>query len=172
MTAWQFSGVAFGLVAYAVAWIWGGRPERIAAGVLIVVCLLSAITFRWQVGGFHLASLLLDIGRLLIFGWLCLRSDRWWLFVLTAGIALMVLVQSARLFDPSVSQYAVASADVGLGYLIDLALLLGAYERRLAGEPPAGRAAWAKAAGITSAPRRKGHDRMGASAGPRAEAAR
>ena len=126
--------------------------------MLIVVCLISAIIFRWQVGGFHLASLLLDIGRLLVFGWLCLRSDRWWLFVMTAGIGLMVLVQGARLVDPSLSQFAVASADVGLGYLIDLALLLGVYERRLAGEPPAGPAAWAKAERTAMAGRARSYD--------------
>lgn len=153
MTSWQFSGLAFGLLAYAAAWVWGGRPERFGAAVLLLVCLISGIVFTWQIGGFHLASLLLDIGRLLIFGWLCLRSDRWWPLVVTACVGLMVFVQSARLFDPSISQFAAASADVGLGYLVDLALLLGVWERRLAGEPPAGTAAWAKAVRTTVARR-------------------
>lgn len=144
-TSWQVVGMALGLVAYAVAWVWGGRPERFAAGVLIVVCMVSMIVFRWQIGGFHLPALLLDIGRLLVFGWFCLRTDRWWPFVVTASIGLMVFVQSARLVDPSISQYAAASAGVGLGYLIDLALLLGVWERRLAGELAAGPAAWAAA---------------------------
>jgi len=155
MTAWQFSVFAFGLIAYAVAWVWGGRPERFAAGVLIVVCMVSMIVFRWQIGGFHLPALLLDMSRLLVFGWLCLRSDRWWLFVVTASIALMVFLQGARLVDPSISQYAVASADVGLGFLLDLALLLGAWESRLAGEPPVAPLAWAKANRLT-ATRRSG----------------
>ena len=150
-TSWQVVGMALGLVAYAVAWVWGGRPERFAAGVLIVVCMVSMIVFRWQIGGFHLPALLLDIGRLLVFGWFCLRSDRWWPFVVTAGIGLMVFIQSARLVDPSISQYAVASADVGLGYLIDLALLFGVWERRLAGELAAGPAAWAGAARAAAA---------------------
>ena len=48
---------------------------------------------------------------------------------------------------------AVATAGVGLGYLIDLALLLGVLESRLAGEPPAARAAWAHAKRVTAARR-------------------
>jgi hypothetical protein len=150
MTAWQFSGFAFGLIAYAVGWIWGGRPERFAAGVLIVACMVSTIIFRWQIGGFHLPALLLDVVRLLVFGWFSLRSDRWWPFVATASIGLMVFVQGARLVDPSISQYAVASADVGLGFLLDLALLLGACERRLAGETRVAPSAWNKAALLTA----------------------
>ena len=153
MTAWQFSGLAFGLVAYAAAWLRGGRPERFGAAVLLIVCMISSIIFTWRIGGFHLPALLLDVGRLLVFGWLCLWSDRWWPFVATASIGLMVVVQGARLVDPSISQYAVASADVGLGFLLDLALLLGPWERRLAGEPPAGPAAWAKAERASAARR-------------------
>ena len=76
MTAWQFSGLAFGLVAYAAAWLRGGRPERFGAAVLLIVCMISSIIFTWRIGGFHLPALLLDVGRLLIFGWLCLWSDR------------------------------------------------------------------------------------------------
>lgn len=159
MTVWQNVGVALGLLAYAVAWLWGGRPERCGAVFLLVVCMISTLTSGSQIGGFNLASLLVDIARLAAFGWLCLRFDRWWPLVVTAGITLMIIVQGAKLIDPSISQYAVGSADVGLGYVIDLALLLSVFERWLAGEKAAGPAAWAKAA------RRR---RRGAGAGPSA----
>lgn len=153
MTVWQLVGFAFGLPVYAAAWVLGGRTERLGAAVLLIACMTGAIIVRWQIVGLHLPMLAMDTLRLIIFGWLCLMSGRWWPFVATAAMALTVLVQGARVFDPTITQYAVASAAVGLGYLIDLALLLGVFERWLAGEPPAGPAAWAKAIRATAARR-------------------
>lgn len=153
MTVWQLVGFVFGLPVYALAWVLGGRAERIGAAVLLIVCMLDTIIFRWQIAGLHLPMLAADTVRLIIFGWLCLSSDRWWPLMATAAMGLMVLVQAARVLDPTITQYAVASAGVGLGYLIDLALLLGVLERRLAGEPPAARAAWTQAKRVTAARR-------------------
>ena len=158
MTPWQVGGLLFGFVAYAVAWAWGGRPERLGAGVLLFACLLSSLSYRWEIGGLYLAAMAQDSVRLLIFGWLCFRSDRWWPLVTTAALGLMVLMYVIRLLDPAFSHFAMASGHVGLGYLIDLALLLGVWERRLAGEPPAGPAAWA-AADRATAVRRNGRNR-------------
>lgn len=156
MTAWQVGGLVFGMAAYAVAWGWGGRPERLAAGVLVLVALVSSSTYTWQVDGFRLASMALDLARHLVFGWMCFRFDRWWLFPVTAGLALMVFLHVARLLDPAFTQYALASAHVGLGYLIDLALLLSVWERWLAGERAAGPVAWAKAVRTTGTRRLPG----------------
>ncbi|HYC98637.1 hypothetical protein [Brevundimonas sp.] len=153
-TPWQVAGLVLGLVAYAVAWVWGGRPERLAAAVLLFACLFWGATYRWGADGFylHMAG---DCVRLLIFGWLCIRLDRWWPFGITAALALMVFMYFARLLDSTVTQYAVASAHVGLGYLIDLTLLLSVFERGLAGEPPAGAAAWARADWLTATRRNR-----------------
>lgn len=151
MTVWQVSGILFGLVAYAVAWGWGGRPERLAVGIMVVIIMLSSLTYTWQVDGFRLAAMAVDCTRLLVFGWLCFRFDRWWLFIVTGALALIVFLHLARLLDPSITQYALASAHVGLGYLIDLALLLSVWERWLAGERAAGPDAWARAARATAA---------------------
>ena len=148
MTPWQMAGIAFGLAVYVLAWFRGGRPERLGAGVFVVTFVVSAIIFDWEIGGFFWAALVLDCARLVIFGWLCFRYDRWWLLVVTAAVGLTVLAHALRLLDPGFSQVALASSAVGLGYVIDLALLLGVWERRLAGEPPAGPAAWAAAARI------------------------
>ncbi|WP_332660446.1 hypothetical protein [Brevundimonas sp.] len=144
-TPWQFGGMVFGLAVYAIAWTWGGRPERLGAGLLLMVTLLAEFTYRWQVEGFYPAGLAQDGVRLLVFGWLCFRLDRWWLFPMTAAHALIVLAFVLRYADPSLSQNALAAALVGLGYLVDLSLLLGVVERWLAGEPAAGPAAWARA---------------------------
>lgn len=146
MTPWEIGGIVFGLAVYVVAWFRGGRPERIGAGVLLVTFLTSYLIMDWEIGGFFWASMVQDCVRLLIFGWLCFRSDRWWPLVVTAAYGLAVLAHSLRLVDPGFSQVALASSYIGLGYVIDLALLLGVLERRLAGEAPAAPAAWAKAA--------------------------
>lgn len=153
MTPWQIGGIVFGMAAYVAAWGWGGRPERLAVGVMLVVVLVSSSTYTWQVDGFRLASMALDLARFLVFGWMCFRFDRWWLFPVTAALALTVFLHGARLLDPTLTQYALASAHVGLGYLIDLALLLSVWERWLAGERAAGPVAWAKAARTTGARR-------------------
>lgn len=153
MTVWQIAGFIFGLPVYVLAWLLGGRAERVGAAVLLIACMAGAVIVRWQIAGLHLPMLAMDTVRLIIFAWLCLRFDRWWPLMATAAMALMVFVQGARVLDPTITQYAVASAGVGLGYLIDLALLLGLFERWLAGERSASRAAWAQAERVTAARR-------------------
>lgn len=153
LTPWQVAGYAFALAVYAVAWTRGGRPERFAAGVMTVDLLVTTVTFSWTIDGVHSPALLQDCVRLLIFGWLCFRSNRWWPFVVAAANGQMIFVHVAQLLNPGVSHYAVASAHVGLLYLIDLTLLLGVFERWLAGERPAGPAAWAAADRATAARR-------------------
>lgn len=156
VTSWQIGGLVFGYVVYAVAWTWGGRPERFGAGVLFLTSLLSAQANAWEVGGFFPGFMALDGANLLIFGWLCLRSDRWWPLIIAAALGLIGLASVIRLLDPTFSHSAFVSAKIGLAYVVDLALLLGVGERWLAGERPAGSAAWAKAVRARAALRDQG----------------
>jgi hypothetical protein len=153
VTLWQSGGLAFGYVVCAIAWLRGGRLERFGASVLLLSWLFTTPANAWEVGSFYPGFILLDGAGVVIFGQLCFRSDRWWPFVVAAAFALTFLGHVLRLLDPALSHDAMVSAHIGLAYVIDLALLLGVWERRLAGEPPAGRAAWAKAAWITRARR-------------------
>jgi len=155
VTSWQVSGILIGMVAYVAAWVRGGRPERLAVGILVFYGLLSSFIYKWNLDSSGLLAMALNSARLLAFGWLCFRFDRWWPYVITAALVLMVFVHMAKLLDPSVSQYTLASAAVGLGYLIDLVLLLSICERWLSGEPPAGPAAWARAGWIRANRRAK-----------------
>lgn len=150
MTPWQVFGIAFGLTVYAVAWFRGGRPERLGAGVLLLSCLFSMAAFYRE----NWVSMVLEGVTLSIFGWLCFRSNRWWPFLATAAGALTALLFVIKILDPGFSQYALVSAFLGLEFLIDLALLLGVWERGLAVERPAGPAAWLKAERATAARRR------------------
>lgn len=159
MTLWQSVGLAFGYAAYAVAWFGGDRPERFGAGVLILSCLLANSANAWEVGGLYPGFMVLDVVLFLIFGWLCLRSDRWWPMMVAAGFGLIVLGHVIRLLDPALSHYAMVSAKIGLAYVIDLALLVGVFERQLAGEPAAAPAAWARAARVTAALRDRRRER-------------
>jgi hypothetical protein len=127
VTPWQISGILFGLAVYAVAWIWGGRPERLGAGLLFLAYLLSTLTDTWGVATVE------DSVRLLIFGWMCLRFDRWWLLLTTAALSQVVFVDVFKLLNPTFPRYTAISAQVGLEFLVDLGLLVGVFERWLAG---------------------------------------
>jgi len=128
VTPWQISGIVFGLAVYAVAWIWGGRPERLGAVLLFLAYLLSSLTHAaWGVATVE------DSVRLLVFGWMCLRFDRWWLLLTTAALTQIVFVDVVKLLDPGFSHYTAVSAQVGFEFLVDLGLLIGVFERRLAG---------------------------------------
>ncbi|MBX9460980.1 MAG: hypothetical protein KL785_07765 [Brevundimonas sp.] len=145
MTLWQSGGLAFGYVVCVLAWFGGGRPERFAVGVLLLGGLLSGPANAWEVNGIYPVWPALDGATLLILTGLCFRSDRWWPMVAASGYALMVLAQVIRLMDPTFSHYAMVSAHIGLGYVVDLALLFGVFERWMAGEKPAAPVAWRQA---------------------------
>ncbi len=151
MTLWQSGGLVFGYAVYAVAWLWGGRPERFAAGVLLVFGLLTDPANGWSLGAYRPGFMAMDSAVFLALGWLAFRSDRWWVLVAAAGSALIFLAVVLRLLNPGLSHDAMVSAKIGLAYVIDLALLLGVWERWLAGEPPAAGAAWARATQVTQA---------------------
>ena len=127
-------------VAMIVGWLRGGRPERFAVAVLLFKDLLlgsPSIVWRtsivWRIGDVYIDSALEDALMLLIFGWLALRSDRWWPFAATAALALTVLVHILTIVT-DISWDAAVSARVGLGLLMYAALLGGVAERWLAGE--------------------------------------
>ncbi|HEY0600654.1 hypothetical protein [Brevundimonas sp.] len=149
MTLWQSGGLVFGYLVYAIAWFAGGRAERFGVGVFLLSNLLASRADAWEVSGYYPGFMVLDALGFLIFGWLCLRSNRWWPMGCAAALGLIVLSDAIRLIEPGYSHYAMASAKIGLFYVSDLTLLLGVWERWLAGEPAAGPAAWADAARIT-----------------------
>lgn len=138
----MLAGQVIGMTAYSVAWLKGGHPERFGAGVLLVELSLSWLTYRWHISGFYLAASVQIAVLVLIFGWLSLRSYRWWPILVTACLVLVLLLRSLSLMDSSLTQVQVGSAMVGLWYLIDLTLLAGVFERWLAGEAPVGRTRW------------------------------
>ena len=131
--------IVISIVAFILAWIWGGHTERFVVAVQLLLWLAFG-SFRWMVGDVYIDSMIEDSLALTVFGWLTFRRDRWWLFVATAALALTVLVHVLTIVT-DISWDAAVSARVGLGLVTYVALLAGVGERWLAGERPAGDAA-------------------------------
>ena len=168
MTIWVVVGVWLGMAAYAVAWFWGGRTERFAAAVMLLHFAVAAMSviYLWEYNGVHLPRRIDDYVRLLIFSWLCFRSDRWWPLLMTAALGLMEVAEIVGLYNPGIARWGVVSAQVDLGYIVDLTLLLSVVERWLAGEAPDRHAAWARAAIATAGRKKRKEPRHRSEAGP------
>jgi hypothetical protein len=143
-TSWETASQVISLSVYAFVWMRGGHPERFGAAVLLLNHLAQSITYLWVIDGFYWAIAIHDSVLLLIFGWYCLRSTRWWPFVATAGFVLISFVRVLDIVNPDMSQRDMMSAQIGFWFMIDMSLLGGVVERYLAGEPAAGRSAWAR----------------------------
>lgn len=87
----------------------------------------------WNIGDVIVDPAVEDTLMLLIFGWLAVKSNRWWPFVVTATTALTVLVHLLSIVT-DISWDAAISARVGLALLMYVAMLGGVAERWLAGE--------------------------------------
>lgn len=137
-------------VAMIVGWLRGGHPERFAVAVLLVEDLvLGSPDIVWRIGDVYVDSALQDALLVLIFGWLALRSNRWWPFAATAALALAVLVHILTIVT-DISWDAAVSARVGLGLFMYAALLGGVVERWMAGERPVSDAAlWRRRRGAS-----------------------
>jgi len=136
-------------VAYGAGWLRGGHSERFAVSVMIIGYAYSSIAYRWRIDDFYWGSAIEGVVLLLIFGWLALRSDRWWPFVATAAMGLIMLVHVLSILVPDLSRYSAVSARLGLWMVADAALLAGVAERWLAGEKPVSSAAvWRRRFGV------------------------
>ena len=121
------------LAAFVIGWRWGGRPERFGVATLLLIDMASMLYYGWWIGDVQVGSAADDVVQLLIFAWLTLRSDRWWPFVVTASLALMVMIHFLTIVS-DLPSFATMSARIGLWILLYLALLVGVAERWLAGE--------------------------------------
>lgn len=140
MTAYLAASHVVGVLALLLAWFRGGHPERFCVGVLLFNQTTVIYYDRWLVGAFEPGTAVDDVVLLLIFGVLAFRSRRWWPLVVTAALALCVVVHGLAATTP-ITHYASVSARIGLWTIIELALLAGVLERWLAGERAVSRTA-------------------------------
>lgn len=124
-----------GVLVFTLAWLKGGHAERFGVTVLIIAWVVSS-TPPVMIGRLQADHGIEDVLLMLLFGWLALRSDRWWPLVMTATLVLTVLVHLSMVLDPDLDHRADIAARLGLGFLTTLSLLIGVFERWLAGERP------------------------------------
>jgi len=125
------------------AWLKGGHPERLAAGVTVIAFAVSFYTHTLRVGDFYAGDAVVDLLLTGFFIWMAVTCERWWPLFMAAIMGLTMVVYIAAIVVPDVGPYAVISARIGLGILSALTLLAGAGERWLAGEAPtSGAAVW------------------------------
>jgi hypothetical protein len=123
------------LIAVVVGWLKGGHVERLGAAVILIVFAASFPLHPLRMWNVHVGDAAMDVAVMLFFGWLALRSERWWPLAMTAIMALTVMVHISIFLVPGLGEYAEMSARIGLGTLMALALLAGVGARWLAGEP-------------------------------------
>ena len=134
MTTWYAVLQTLGVVAFLVA-VWkGGSVERRAALILLGNNLLTVATDELGASQPAAVVALIDGATAVLFLWLALRHQRWWLLTATAALTLCTATWTISLVNPSVSFYTAASAEIGEWAVVYLALLAGAGERWLAGE--------------------------------------
>jgi type VI protein secretion system component VasK len=106
---------------------------------------VSFYTHELRVGAFYAGDAVVDLLMTGVFVWLAFTRDRWWPLIMSAIMALTLLVYVSSLVIPDLGPYAVISARIGLGILCALTLLFGACERWLVGEQAVSdREAWAR----------------------------
>lgn len=120
---------------WAVVWWKGAKPERL--GVLLLVVnytaggLLDPLRLWWTLP-------LNDLICLVALVWMALRFDRWWILVAAAAQVLMMMVHISVLSDPTLDMRVYVASRWVFGVIGLYALLAGAGERWLAGDPPGG----------------------------------
>lgn len=128
MIFWLLLPVVGGMAA-----IWGGRPERIGAGLYIAAAIL---TLMWRTHGhqrwvgIETGVLTIDLLLLVAMLILALRSDRWWPMIATAFLSLSMMAHMAKVMDPGFSRLAYALMAGASSYPVVLTLMIAILWRR------------------------------------------
>jgi len=139
MTWFSYLALTFSMAVFLLAWLKGGRPERLGALLISTAYILAAVAPPVRVyGDLLLFDAVADVALLAIFLWMSLTGDRWWPFLAAAAMFLTDVVHAAMTLIPELDTRADLSARLGLTLLSVLALLAGVGERWLAGERPPG----------------------------------
>jgi hypothetical protein len=137
MTPFVILYLVVSVVALALGWLKGGRPERLGVVVWLVAWMLAVPFNDLRIGDLRWAVALCDLASLGAFLWLGLRFERWWPLGVSACLVLTMVVHLSAVLIPGMTPLGEASAQLGLGMMAVLILASGAFERWLAGEAPA-----------------------------------
>jgi hypothetical protein len=131
----QFFFLISTLAILPIAWFKGGHPERAGVALLLVGYVAALFMRTARAGEFMFGYALVDLGFLVVLGWMTLKYDRWWLLVATAAQVLTVLTYLAVLTRPGLTARENVVAAWLFGLILLYTLLGGVLERWLAGEP-------------------------------------
>lgn len=138
ITTFLIAGHIVAWVSFATACWKGGHVERLGAMVLAGDYLLVEAIYRSPIPHPYMIATVVQFLATLIFIWMAFRFDRWWLFAGASALVLCDLVTLLEFGLPELTRHAAVSAEVGLWLVVYTALLAGAGERWLAGEPAIG----------------------------------
>jgi hypothetical protein len=125
------------LVIFPLAWMRGGHPERAVVTILLVAYVSGPFVQSWQWGRLLAGVAVVDLVVWGAFLWLALRHDRWWLLLAAAAQTLNLVAHAALVMTPSLTTREHVAAQWVFTLVSLYALLLGVFERHLAGERPA-----------------------------------
>jgi hypothetical protein len=117
------------------AWVWGGRIERWASGIVLTGSLLTlAVRRSWPVRyqQVEIGLMLVDLAVLAVLAWLLLKDDRWWLRILIVVHTLASLAALAKAIDPrfQAGGYAVMTSSASWPILLCLTIGILQHHRR------------------------------------------
>jgi hypothetical protein len=121
------------LACTVYAFLAGGGPERIGAGVYALSCVLSLIVYRATPIRFHSVEIgvfLVDVAVFVAFVILALRANRYWPIWVSALLGIGVLGHLAMLLHPRVIPWAYAVVLSIWSYPILLLIVVGTYAHR------------------------------------------
>ncbi len=121
------------------AWLRGGHTERFVVPFLLADQAITTLTFAAP--GSHEVVAASEFLVAAVFAWQAFRSDRWWILIASASLALCVLVFILEQVLPGLGRFEAISARIGLWMVVSVSLFGGVAERWLAGEAPVSRLA-------------------------------
>ena len=119
------------------AWVWGGAPERIAAGLFVAASAVTyVLPFDPDINFHHVewANLAIDCAMLLSLGALALVADRFWPMWLSGLQLMMVAVHGVRAYQPGLLPltYSLVLSKLAYVALVILAIAVARHRSRIA----------------------------------------
>lgn len=121
--------VTIGVCGFAI--LAGGRDERIAGAVIMLASFATPLVQNYVAGAVMRPTLVaIDLGLLVVLGWLALRSDRHWPLWAAGFHLLSLLAYAAYVLHGGLMAPSLATALNLIAYLVLASLLLGTLGRQ------------------------------------------
>lgn len=119
------------LLAICMIAVWrGGRYERMAAFGLVAAWVLTVLAYRAPGLPTEPIELVADVSLLALLVWVALRSSAWWPIFAAGFHLLAILTHAAKDLDQQLGTWVYMSAQIIWGYLLAIAIGVGAWRHR------------------------------------------